>query len=562
MPEKFRSLSLYRWLLYGIYAVFGLLHAFTSSYPIAATEIFFSHQKMYDVWTSPSFNGLLEIPKRGAELGAILLFLASSPFFVAFKPCLAALHLGTLFWSLAGLVAIERALPDPAEGLLAAAVVGLGLSHDTLLHLSASGGHTQFLLPFGLTLFLASRFLLDGPNFSRRRAFVYGLCAVLTVVFMISMAIYMFLACAICLLSLSGRDAKRLVPLLMFGILVGAIVGIPLFLRQHEPTPHLGFTFEIFRDYASRFAWLLVDDLPTYLAIRGSMVAGYILETVLIGLVTWAISSGLFMKDPLLRIVVLWSIVMPFLLPLHPWYMPEMATTDAGRLRYFAMAWPAWGVLLGAGTVRLWKVSAVTGFRDFHRRIPVVAAGTWLLSGTFLSFATINYCHMGIGFQMPLSTPIGRILAHHGFPGMVKVRLLPEDIQGAYAIYRAFPLMYDRDSKPLAALEEMSPEFREPFLFGFGFMLCEGTVPATMETRAQLPALREAVPSAERVVMDRGCELAQRWRDGDVEIKGLSWPVESSIIACRSCGLLQRWEYWGTPKIQARPRPKWPLIGE
>ncbi len=559
MTERFGRLSILRGLVYGAYTLFGLLNALSMSYSLGTTEAFFAYQRMYDVWMSPSFEGLIEIPKRAAELGSILLYLVSTPFLLVLKPCLTALHLAALLWSLAGLFALERTIRDRAESLLAVALVGLGLSHDTLFHImSAGGGQLQILLPFGLTLLLASRFLKDPSRISRRQAFLYGLCAVFIVVFMIAMATYMFLACVVCLVALPKKDAWRLLPFLALGVAVGGALGIPLFLHQHEPTPNLGFTFGVFGDYAARLAWLFLDDMPAYLAIRGWMVSGYVLEIALIGLIVWVFASGAFRQDPLLRILALWSLVIPFLLPAHPWHMPDLPTIDVGRLRFFAMAWPVWGSLLGIGAVRLWRSDPASKLWRVLGRVPAAVAAIWLLSGTFLSFAIINYCHLGITLRMPLDTPIGRILAHHGFPGMVNIRQLPGDLRGTYALYRSFSVVYERDPPLLAALEEMSPEFREPFVSGLSFILCEGTVPVTLETRAALPALLERLSPEERAAMDNACELARRWRNGDVAFRAVAWPINPQTIECSTCRLLEGWEIWGTPKIETKHRPRWP----
>ena len=546
---------------YGVYLLLGVLHSFTWSLPLSSFESFFAYQKMYEAFSGLSWNGIIDMPYRAVELSIIPLFFASAPFFLLLGPCLAALHLGTLAWNFLGLLLIERSLKDPDEGLLAAALAGLGLSLATHAYLRPNGGHQQILLPFGLLLYLTSRFLRSGAAISRREAFLVAFAAVMIAAFMVALAPYVLIACLVCFATIGARETRRLFPGLLSGLAVGAVLAVPLFLRQHEPAAHLGFAFDFLRQYGVRLAWLIAFDLPSYLAVRGSAIPGYFLETVLLGLLVWSIASGACRHAPLLRIVVLWSLAIPFLMPAYPSYIPQMPIPNFFRLRYFQIVWPAWALLLAMGAVRLWKADLAGFLRKTSARVPAAVAGIWLLSGTLISYAAIDYGHLGVTLRMPLATPLGRILTRHGAPGLMKVDFYPQDLRETGAMFAPLCILVWAPDHPLQFfLEGLPPDLREPFVFGAGLVRCEGSIPLAEATESKFSSLVAALSAQERETLERGCEIGKRWRSGEIAFRALAWPIESKIIETHPHRALEAWEYFEIPRLDVRQQ-RW-LKGE
>ena len=559
------SWRFWRISLYLAYAIFGVLHALSWNLPLFAWEIHFSHQRMFETWNDFSWSGLAHIPYRTVEMGAIPLYIFASPFFWFLGLCLASVQLAVVVSNLIGLMLIERALPSRAEGLLAAALAGLGLSHVTYYQMAPNGGHNDMLLPFGLLLYLASRFLRSAAALSRSTALLYGLAVSGIVVFMPSLGIVAVIACSVCLLTLRGPVLKRVAPFLALGVLIGLALCAPLVMMQSEPAGTFQFLRQEIVQYPRRAAWLVAQDLATYLSIRGLAVTGYALEFTLIGLFVWGVRSGAVRKDSLFKIVLLSSFVMPLWIAIYPTHIPDRPFADYFRLRYLSMCWPIWAVLFATGGMRLWGASATTLLEKTVRRTPLALAGFWIVSGTALSYGTVDYCHLGVTRQMPLATPAGRILSEerYRFPGDLESLLVaPPGIRETRAMF--FPywfMIMGREAQTISWFEQLPADLKEPYAFGAGFIPCEGTIPVLPEAQAVLVSLQEKMSPAERETMASGCEMAHRLRDGTLEFHALAWPIEERVINLSSCQLIRGWERFGTLPVGTK-RTRWPFVGE
>ncbi len=553
---------------YLAYAAFGIVHALSWRYPLLSWEIQFSHQKMADAWGDFSWNVLSQIPYRSVESGAIPLFFWAAPFFWLLGPCQAALRLAVVAWNAVGLALIDRSLPDRSEGVLAAALASLSLPYVSFTQLVPNGGYNQGLLPLGLLLFLASRFLKGEGNLSRFDASLYGFAAGAITVFMLPLGILTAVVCLVCLMSLPAPVAKHLLPSLLLGILAGVVLGAPLLLRQMEPGSSALWSYVIqeLRHYPGRLAWLLAQDLAAYAVLQPIPFSGYLFEVVLLCVIVWGFRSGSFKKDRLLQIVLVGSIALPLWIILYPSYIPERQMADVFRLRYLGMCWPIWSVLVAMGSVRLWRSSAGTRCRAVLRRSPIVLSAVWLAGGVAWNFGSIDYCHLGVTRRMPLSTPVGRILTtadlRYLFPGTLEELLrAPAGIRKTQAMF--FPhwfMIMGYENQTLPWFRQLPADLREPYAFGAGWMSCEGSIPVLPEARAALESLQGEMSASERDALTRGCRMAKKWSAGKIEIPYAVWPLEEQTVELSSCQLFRDWEYVGSLSLDKK-RLEWPLTG-
>ncbi|MEW6775596.1 MAG: hypothetical protein AB1405_04845 [Bdellovibrionota bacterium] len=558
-----RRLGLWRALFYGTYALLGVLHSFIWRLPLIGWEPYRSYQKMAEAWPDFGFAALWDIPYRMVEAGAIPLFLVSIPFFWLLGPCVAAVQMGALLWNLGGLVLIEKSRGDPWEGLWAAALAALGLSHVSYFQLGANGGHVQFLLPLGLAIFLASRFLERAETMKPWAAVFYGFAASWITAFMLPVSILVFVACAVCLLSLPPRRMALLLPFLSLGLMAGAAVVLEPLTRLYEPTGIFRFWREVLSDYFSRLAWFLAQDMATYLSIRGSLLTGYLLETAFLAMVWWGFTGTAFRREPSFRLLVIWSAVMPLWVISYPTYFPETQAPDFFRLRYLGMCWTVWAVFLGVAGVRLWRHQGVSRWRGYLRRAPLVLAGIWVGTGVSLSYAVVDYCNFGVTRRMPLATPLGRIMGMVSrgfrFPGdMNQILASPGELQETQALYFPFRFLFGKNQERLSYIVEQVPgRLRLPFAFGTGLFICEGTISSSIEMQARLPELKALLSEDEGREVDRGCEAARRVKEGTLAFRSMSWPLDDQVMELSSCQLLSGWEYFRTIPV-GRQRPRWP----
>jgi hypothetical protein len=532
--------------VYVVYAAYATLEALTREIPISTLEVTPTFSKMAEVWAKPSLAGVAHIPFWWEQFSAVGLFILSLPFLAVFGPVLLSIKLGGVVWNLLGLWAIDKALGAGRAGLLAVALIAFACPVVTEDHLVPHGGFTQILLPFGLLLLLSARFASDAATMSRRAALLYGIVPPVLCLFAGAFGPGIAVTALVLVAGLDRVQARRLLPALLVGLIIGGAAVASVLLNQDCLTAHAYFHTDPVI-VANRLTWFVREDVPQFLAPRFLPAMGYVAEAAVAVSLAWALVTSVRTGDRLLGVLVAQGLVVPLWIALCTHYDPEIPGPAGDRFRHYTVFWPCWAALLATFVARR---RAGGSLSRYARAAAAATALILVATGALVSFGTVDFCHIGVTRRIPLASPIGRVLDEQyrlcAAPGenMQVLEQTPAELRGSLAFMSAFnliirfePYRYSRVPQTAAALPE---PLREPFLTGVGFTACEASLRLSSEAEQGLDELLISLDPESADQVRHGCSTARDWRAGRVALRSLSWPLDEQLIPTDSCRWLEQ----------------------
>ncbi|MCB0218829.1 MAG: hypothetical protein KDH09_03985 [Chrysiogenetes bacterium] len=522
------------WGCLGLYCFYGIWRSATVDIPIQGLEGMIVYYRMASMWDAASLSKLLSMPWWLIATGIMPLYFFCIPFFALFGINLLALQLASFAWNLIGLWLIYRAIDGERERFFTIGLLTFGLPVMAEMYLAASGTYTEMFLPFGIVLYVQHYFLKNAETISlRRAAALSGVIAIVTA-FMPTMFPGVLAMCILTAVGLWRRGQRRLMLPLIAGGAIGSAIMLPMLLAQIYPSE------AVFHDLPAtppKLLHLLWYGFPNFLEIRGIPYSGYPLAAICYYLIYRGFRSRAFGEFPKWSSLLFASVVFLLWLPMNSHFeLGVRPDSDIIRFRQLSSAWPFWAAFLAVGIEWLDN-------RGISRKVLQAFQGWYLVTicaCVIALFGALNWKAFGVTAKIRLDSIAGRstdeVLPHFYAPGKYsKISKAPDEYQRTLVMLSPMSQIVTADmgdfrGQILGQVGDIPPVYHEAYWVGLGLVVCEGSMRNGPLAERLLPDIIDQAPRREQGWIRRGCDVGTRWRNGEIYLTELGWPLEPRII--------------------------------